>query len=171
MNDAIDPGTNSNLYNLRMESRPYRSGELAKLTGVSTDTLRFYERNRLLPLAPRAANGYRCYPPESLQRVLLIRRALGLGFSVAELARVLKARDSGGAPCKTVRALAAEKLEQIEVQLKDLVRFRKELNVVISDWDRRLAGASPGKPVHLLESFGRSSTRPKSSFRARKEFS
>src|SRR4051812_28364362 len=86
----LDPGTCSNLYNLCMESRPFRSGELAKLAGVSTDTLRFYERNRLLPLAPRAANGYRCYPAESLQRVFLIRRALGLGFSVAELARVLK---------------------------------------------------------------------------------
>jgi DNA-binding transcriptional MerR regulator len=147
-------------------ARPYRSGELAKLTGVSTDTLRFYERNRLLPLAPRAANGYRCYPPESLQRVLLIRRALGLGFSVAELARVLKARDSGGAPCKTVRALAGEKLEQIESQLKELVRFRKELTKVIRDWDSRLDGASPGKPLHLLEAMPATpQTRAKSTFR------
>jgi len=134
-----------------MQSKPYRSGELAKLAGVSTDTLRFYERSRLLPLAPRAANGYRCYPRESLQRVLLIRRALGLGFSVAELARVLKARDSGGAPCKTVRALAAEKLQQIEAQLKQLKRFRKELTVTLQDWDRRLVGTAPGQPAHLLE--------------------
>ena len=134
-----------------MGTKPFRSGELAKLTGVSTDTLRFYERNRLLPLAPRAANGYRCYPPESLQRVLLIRRALGLGFSIAELARVLKARDSGSAPCKTVRVLAGEKLNQIEAQMKELVRFRKQLAAVIADWDRRLAGAAPGKPAHLLE--------------------
>jgi DNA-binding transcriptional MerR regulator len=130
---------------------PFRSGELAKLAGVSTDTLRFYERNRLLPLVPRAANGYRCYPPESLQRVLLIRRALGLGFSVAELARILKARDSGNAPCKTVRALAAEKLDRIETKLKELKRFRKELTATLRDWDRRLAGAAPRKPVHLLE--------------------
>jgi DNA-binding transcriptional MerR regulator len=154
-----------------MGSRPFRSGELAKLTGISTDTLRFYERNRLLPLAPRAANGYRCYPPESLQRVLLIRRALGLGFSVAELARVLKARDSGGAPCKTVRALAGEKLDQIEAQMKELERFRNELTAVVKDWDCRLAGTSPGKPVHLLESIAKSSPRPKPSFRVRKEFS
>jgi Predicted transcriptional regulators len=139
-----------------MESKPFRSGELAKLTGVSTDTLRFYERSRLLPLAPRASNGYRCYPPESLQRVLLIRRALGLGFSVVELARVLKARDSGSAPCKTVRALAAEKLEQIETQMKNLARFRKELVATLRDWDHRLAGARPGKPAHLLEAISAS---------------
>jgi MerR family transcriptional regulator, copper efflux regulator len=144
-----------------MLSSPFRSGELAKLTGVSTDTLRFYERSRLLPLAPRAANGYRCYPPESLGRVLLIRRALGLGFSVAELARILKARDSGGAPCKTVRALAAEKLEQIEAQMKDLARFRKELTATLRDWDHRLAGMSPGKPAHLLEAISATASRPR----------
>jgi len=155
-----------------MVSRPYRSGELAKLTGVSSDTLRFYERNRLLPLAPRAANGYRCYPPEALPRVLLIRRALGLGFSVAELARVLKARDSGGAPCKTVRALAGEKLEQIESQMKELVRFRKELTRVIADWDSRLTGAPFGKPLHLLDAIpSTAQTRTKSSFRRAKKSS
>ncbi|MFL6301427.1 MAG: heavy metal-responsive transcriptional regulator [Terriglobales bacterium] len=138
-----------------------RSGELAKLTGVSTDTLRFYERNRLLPLAPRAANGYRCYPQESLARVLLIRRALGLGFSVAELARILKARDSGGAPCKTVRALAAEKLDHIEAQMKELARFRKELAATLRDWDHRLASARPGKPARLLEAISASPSRPR----------
>jgi len=153
-------------------ARPYRSGELAKLTGVSTDTLRFYERNRLLPLAPRAPNGYRCYPSESLQRVLLIRRALGLGFSVAELARVLKARDSCAAPCKIVRALAGEKLEQIESQMKELLRFRKELTHVIKDWDSSLEGAPSGKPLHLLEAIpGTSQTRAKSPFRRPKKSS
>jgi len=155
-----------------MQSKPYRSGELAKLAGVSTDTLRFYERNRLLLLAPRAANGYRCYPPESLQRVLLIRRGLSLGFSVAELSRVLKARDSGGAPCQTVRALAGEKLNQIEAQMKDLIRFRKELAVVIKDWDRRLAGAPPDRPARLLEAISaRSSLGGKTSFSPRKKLS
>jgi len=159
-------------FTIFLMDRPFRSGELAKLAGVSTDTLRFYERNRLLPLAPRAANGYRCYPRESLQRVLLIRRALSLGFSVNELARVLKSRDSGRAPCKTVRALAADKLEQTESQMKELTRFRKELTAVISDWDRRLAVAVPGKPVHLLESIPSSSrSQSKPSFRPRKKIS
>jgi len=163
LQQKLDPGNCSSLYNLRMQSKPFRSGELADLAGVSTDTLRFYERKRLLPLAPRSANGYRCYPRESLQRVLLIRRALGLGFSVVELARILKARDSGGAPCKTVRALAAEKLEQVEERLKELRRFRRELTTTLQDWDHRLAGAAPGKPAHLLEAISASSSRRKKS--------
>ncbi|SRR6266481_498045 len=62
-----------------------RSGQLARLTGASTDTLRHYERLRLLPLPQRTAGNYRAYPPTSQQRVELIRRALAIGFSLAEL--------------------------------------------------------------------------------------
>jgi DNA-binding transcriptional MerR regulator len=66
-----------------------RAGELARTAGVSTDTLRHYERKGVLQRPRRAANGYRQYPPEALDRVLLVRRALGVGFTRAELARVL----------------------------------------------------------------------------------
>ena len=132
--------------------KPLRSGELARLAGVSSDTLRYYERNRLLPLPPRASNGYRCYPPESLARVQLIRRALGLGFSIDELRRVLKARDSGNAPCKMVRELGAQKLKALDLQLQELTRFREELSAVLRDWDARLRSQRDGSPARLLES-------------------
>jgi MerR family mercuric resistance operon transcriptional regulator len=128
-----------------------RSGELAHLAGVSADTLRYYERKRLLPAPPRTQSGYRSYPPEALARVQLIRRAIGLGFSVSELARILKARDTGGVPCKMVRALAAEKLEQIDQQLKDLARFRREFAAVLRQWDKLLAHHGNSQ-ARLLES-------------------
>src|SRR6185295_15337497 len=88
----------------------YRSGELARLAGVSPDTLRHYERKRLLQRPRRSANGYREYPPSTLDRVHLVRRALAVGFTLDELARILSVRDQGGAPCRQVRALAGEKL-------------------------------------------------------------
>src|ERR1700730_16243192 len=91
----------------------YRSGELAELAGISTDTLRHYERKSVLPRPLRKANGYRQYPASALQRVRVIRRALAVGFTLDELAGVLSVRDSGGAPCKEVRALAAAKLSDI----------------------------------------------------------
>jgi DNA-binding transcriptional MerR regulator len=146
--------------------KPFRSAELAALAGVSTDTLRYYERNRLLPTVPRSANGYRCYPPASLERVQLIRRALGLGFSVVELARVLKTRDSGVAPCKTVRALAENKLQQVDEQMKELTHFRKELRTVLRDWDQRLA-RSEGRPARLLEAMPTAPRRPAGRLRPR----
>src|SRR2546421_4314718 len=68
-----------------------RAGELARASGVSTDTLRHYERKGVLPKPRRSPNGYREYASESLARVLLVRRALAFGFTLDELARVLRA--------------------------------------------------------------------------------
>src|ERR1043166_3504641 len=93
--------------------RELGSGELAALAGVSKDTLRFYERRRLLPNPRRAANGYRRYPAAALGRVRMIRAALSIGFTVNELASVLRVRDAGGTPCREVRRLAGEKLERL----------------------------------------------------------
>jgi DNA-binding transcriptional MerR regulator len=78
---------------------PLRSGTLARLAGVSTDTLRYYERRGLLPRPPRDASGYRRYPQAAAVRVRVIQQALDAGFTVEDLARALKQRDAGGAPC------------------------------------------------------------------------
>src|SRR6266568_7210575 len=90
-----------------------RSGQLARQTGVSTDTLRHYERLRLLPLPQRTAGNYREYPPSSQQRVELIQRALTIGFSLAELKTILAVRDKGGAPCRRVRSLLGSKIHDL----------------------------------------------------------
>ena len=127
------------------------SGELARLAGVSTDTLRHYERKGVLPRPTRAANGYRRYPPEALARVRLVRRALAVGFTLAELAAILRARDGGRAPCREVRALAAQKLAQVEARLEELLALRAELRATIKDWDARLKHAASGARAGLLE--------------------
>lgn len=129
-----------------------RSGELAKLAGVSTDTLRHYERKGVLVRPRRSPNGYRQYPPEALPRVLLVRRALAFGFTLDELARVLSARDRGAAPCKEVRALAATKLTEVEERLAQLIELRDELRATLNDWDGRLAKTPHGNRAGLLES-------------------
>ncbi len=72
-----------------------RSGELARLAGLSSDTLRHYERMGLLAKPPRTLSGYRDYPSNTLERVHLIRRALSVGFSLAKLTTILKIRDQG----------------------------------------------------------------------------
>jgi len=82
-----------------------RSGELAALAGISTDTLRHYERMGVLPTPRRSDGNYRLYPAHALERVRLIRQALTVGFSLAELAKILKARDQDRPPCRQVRAL------------------------------------------------------------------
>ena len=129
-----------------------RSGALAKLTGVSTDTLRHYERLGLLAKPPRTTAGYRLYPPSTLDRVKLIRRAMSVGFSLDELTRILKNRDRGGAPCQHVRQLAAEKLTSLEQQIEDLQILRDQMRAMLHDWDMRLARTPDGHKALLLES-------------------
>ena len=136
---------------MRLEKEFLNSGELAKLAGVSADTLRHYERKGVLARPRRARNGYREYPAAALQRVQLIRRALAVGFTLDELANILSVRDSGGAPCHEVRALAASKLSQVETQLKNLITLRDELRATLKDWDSRLAKMASGGRANLLE--------------------
>ncbi|MGH9442680.1 MAG: heavy metal-responsive transcriptional regulator [Thermoanaerobaculia bacterium] len=133
------------------ESRSLRAGELAALAGLSKDALRFYERRGLLPVPRRGPNGYRRYPPDALGRVLLIRVALSIGFSVSELASIVRVRDSGGAPCRQVRSLAAEKLEHLRREIEALSSLRADLEAVLADWDRRLAVTGNGRRAGLLE--------------------
>ena len=128
-----------------------RSGELARQTGVSTDTLRHYERMGVLPAPRRAANQYREYPPQALDRVKLIRRALAMGFSLTELARILKERDRGGAPCRQVRALATVKLAQLDRRIAEAQQLRGQLKATLRAWDRRLAVTPHGHPARLLD--------------------
>ena len=131
-----------------------RACELARLCGVSTDTLRHYERVGVLPRAPRTRAGYRQYPREATGRVLMVRRALALGFSLAELARIFRVRERGGAPCREVRRMAAEKLQELEQRLSDLAALRDHLRELLADWDTRLDATPAGMRAGLLEVLG-----------------
>ena len=129
---------------------PLRIGELARVSGISADTLRHYERKGLLkPL--RQSNGYRAYPPHAVNRVRMIRNALVLGFRLDDLARIFKVRDAGGAPCRQVRQLAAAKLDEVETLLSELTAMRGELRKLLKDWDRRLDSTADNEPARLLE--------------------
>jgi MerR family transcriptional regulator, mercuric resistance operon regulatory protein len=132
-------------------ARRLRSAELARLAGVSADTLRHYERKGLLARAPRSANGYREYPAETCTRVRLVRRAVALGFTLDEIARILAVRDRGGAPCRSVRALAEEKLGTLEQRLAELSLARDSLQAVLRHWDFLLEKAPAGERAGLLD--------------------
>jgi DNA-binding transcriptional MerR regulator len=127
------------------------AGELARLTGVSADTIRYYERSGLLHTAPRSVSGYRLFPPDALTRVQLIRSAFAVGLSVRELAGVFRERNRGGAPCHQVRKLVTSKLEAIEADLRELRSWQTELRQTLAQWDVLLAKTPQGKQARLLE--------------------
>ena len=128
-----------------------RAGELAKACGVSTDTLRHYERVGVLAPPRRTAAGYRQYPAEAVPRVRMVRRALALGFTLAELARIFRVRERGGAPCREVRAMAGRKLMEIERQWCELGEVRDYWRTLLAEWDRQLRSTPEGTRAGLLE--------------------
>jgi DNA-binding transcriptional MerR regulator len=129
-----------------------QSGELSRLAGISTDTLRHYERLGVLPKPPRTNGGYRNYPASSIQRVQLVQSALKVGFSLPELATILRMCDRGEVPCQRVRAIAEHKLQEVKRQINDLSDMRDQLERILQDWDARLARTGKGKAARLLES-------------------
>ncbi len=130
-----------------------RSGELARLTGVSRDTLRLYERRGLLPAPARSQGGYRRYGASAAHRVRLIRAALSIGFTIDELGEIFAARDSGLAPCRQVHALALQKASSLEARISEMQSLLGALKLAIRDWDRELSRTGPHERAGLLERF------------------
>jgi MerR family transcriptional regulator, copper efflux regulator len=127
------------------------TGEVANACGVSADTIRYYERQGAIA-SERAPNGYRCYPPETVQRVQVIRRAVAVGFTLEEIAGFFRERRDGNPPCRKVRAAAEGKLAEIDRRIAELVALREQLAGILRDWDARLTRSNDGHPAHLLES-------------------
>ncbi len=136
------------------------SGQLARTAGISTDTLRHYERLGLLPAPYRTRANYRQYPPQAVERLRLIRNALAMGFSLKELGRIIKVREQGGAPCREVRRLAEEKVLAIGRQIEELTRYREHLRTVLVEWDERLRRTGKSERARLLEALAAPPMRP-----------
>jgi DNA-binding transcriptional MerR regulator len=139
-----------------------RIGQLARATGVSADTLRYYERIGLFPRVHRAANGYRDYSAGVVSRIRVIRNAVQLGFPLNEIARVLKVRDQGGSPCRQVRDYADSLITQLDQRIAQLQADRRAMAAIVRDWDDKLARTQPGARAHLLECPGMTMTRSRS---------
>jgi DNA-binding transcriptional MerR regulator len=126
-------------------------GKAAALAGVSVDTIRYYERIGLLQKAARTRAGYRVYPPAIVNRLTLVRNAQRFGFSLREIAGFLRVRDTGGAPCRTVRAAAQRMLEAVDQQIADLATRREHMRRTLHVWDQTLRTTPMGTPGRLLE--------------------
>lgn len=105
-------------------------GRLAKQAGVNIDTIRYYERNRLLPEPTRRLSGYREYGPTDVARLRFIMRAKDLGFTLAEIAELLSL--SADRDVRGVKRRAEAHLEQVEHKIKELQRVRRGLKTLVA---------------------------------------
>lgn len=106
-------------------------GALATQTAVGIDTIRYYERRRLIAAPPRRASGYRAYPADTVQRLRFIRRAKALGFTLEEIGELLALSQQRERGVKGVKAAAQAKLLRVETTLRDLQRVRVGLKKLI----------------------------------------
>ncbi len=104
-------------------------GRLAKQAGVNIDTIRYYERNGLIPEPVRRASGYREYDVADVRRLRFILRAKDLGFTLAEIGELLSL--SGDRDVRGVKRRAEQRLEQVESKIKELQRVRRGLKTLI----------------------------------------
>lgn len=109
-------------------------GRLAREAGVRADAVRFYERSGLLLPAGRAPNGYRVYDKDALRRLRFIKRAQSLGFSLAEIRRILSLHGRGKETCQCVLSIAETTLEETEQKLNELQHFRDALVKRLARW-------------------------------------
>ena len=103
-------------------------GAVAERGGVSLQTIRYYEREGLLPEPPRLASGYRMFPEIAVRRVRFIKRAQELGFSLAEIRDLLSLRDDAGAGARQMRERAKAKIADIEQKIRTLRAMKDALN-------------------------------------------
>ena len=110
-------------------------GRLARSAGVNVETIRYYQRLKLLAEPPKPPGGVRRYSEDTVSRVRFIKRAQELGFSLAEIRRLMQLGDPQ--TCGQARSLAAEKLALVESRVADLARLRGVLQELIGRCDRR----------------------------------
>jgi MerR family mercuric resistance operon transcriptional regulator len=112
-------------------------GQLAQRAGVGVETIRFYEREGLIAEPPRRPSGYRDYPPETVTRIVFIRRAKQLGFSLKEIGELLDLRVRPRRNCTLVKQSADAKIVDIDTKIAALRRMRRALIDLTKACDER----------------------------------
>jgi Cu(I)-responsive transcriptional regulator len=117
-----------------------RIGELAKATGTKAETIRYYEREGILPAADRTDSNYRDYSDNHLAALTFVRRARQLGFSMAQVRELLALSDRADKPCQKVDELVREQLEEVEQKIVDLSSLRNELRLLLRSCEANSIG-------------------------------
>lgn len=134
------------------QHKPLLIGQIAKLAGVKSDTVRFYERTGLLPRPTRSPSGYRVYDQAAARQLQFVKKAQALGFSLDEIRRILNLRGGGKKTCERVLAIAEATLDETERRLSELQAFRDDLVRTVAKWRKQTKRACVSEFCALIES-------------------
>ena len=127
-----------------------RIGELARTTGTKAETIRYYEREGILPAADRTDSNYRDYSDEHLATLTFVRRARELGFSMAQVRELLALSDHEDKPCEDVDQLVQRQLLEVKRKISDLSALHDELQQMLRSCQADRIG-----DCRIVESLGR----------------
>jgi DNA-binding transcriptional MerR regulator len=113
-------------------------GKVAEQTGLSADTIRFYQRIGLLPQPARSAGGFRLFTEKEIRHLLFVQHAQELGFALAEIKQLAVMNQEPDHACPQVRELIKSKLKDLRKKSAQILRLQKELNTALRTCNRRL---------------------------------
>ena len=122
-------------------------GKIAELSGLTTDAIRYYEKEGLIAPLQKSDAGYRLYNEDALRRLHFIKQAQHCGFSLAEILKLLTLQHSDASCCSDVRRLAVEKKLQLETKIRDMKVMSVALDALIAGCE---AGAQPVTQCTIL---------------------
>ncbi len=126
--------------------------ELARRAGVTAETVRHYTRSGLLAPIRNESNGYNCYSSGDLARLLFIRKARLLGFSLGDIRDILKESSHGHSPCPQVRKIMEQRLQDTRLGLQNLEKLQARMEHAAALWANMPDGMADGEAMcHLIE--------------------
>ncbi|MBH0058241.1 MerR family transcriptional regulator [Pseudoalteromonas sp. SWXJZ94C] len=127
--------------------------QLAKLMGVTPDTVRHYTRVGLLNPIRSEENGYQEYTASDQQRLKFIISSRQLGFSVKDIQQIIDESQQGNCPCPLTRKLITKRLEETEALFQETLKLRTRMQAALAQWDSSADGANASDVCSLIESF------------------
>lgn len=130
--------------------------ELVRRLGVTSDTVRFYTRIKVLKPVKNKINGYRDYSEEDYSRLRFVLSARQLGFSVGDIQEILDHADKKRSPCPTVRHLIDQRLNETEQRFLDTLQLRERMQQAVTEWSQKPDKVPTGHMIcHLIEEFAK----------------
>ncbi len=110
-------------------------GQVSKQSGMSIDTIRYYEKEGLLKKPSRSAGGFRLYPKEAVDQLVFIRKAQGMGLTLGEIKKITCCGDKGLGPCCDLTVdLFTKKINEFEAKISEIQGMKKKLKTVLGGW-------------------------------------
>jgi len=124
--------------------------EIADITDVTAETVRYYTRIGLLNPEQKAENGYREYDQQDLERLRFVRNARHLGFTVRDIKQILDHAELGNSPCPLVREIIQERVEELQHQIEREQQLLARMKTAMSAWKEMEDGVPDGHTVCSL---------------------